>query len=144
MAPKQKYCSPHMSRDFPGSSIGKESTCNAGDPRSFPGSGRSSGGGHSNPLQYSCLENPMDRGAWRATDHGVAEWDTAKQLTHYCMRQFQNKCPCFLLSPLPSTHQMGISGAAAGRCFFLPGTANCGNTPPCPRKAEQKPGLRTP
>ena len=40
---------------------------------SFPESGRSPGGGHGNPLQYSCLENPMDRGAWRATDHGVAK-----------------------------------------------------------------------
>ena len=42
---------------------GKESTCNAGDAGSIPGSGRSPGGGNGNPLQYSCLENPMDRGA---------------------------------------------------------------------------------
>ena len=49
---------------------------NAGDSRdvgSIPGSGRSPGGGHSNPLQYSCLENPMDREAWWATVHGVAK-----------------------------------------------------------------------
>ena len=45
-------------------------TCNAGDLGSIPGSGRSSGGGHGNPLQYSCLGNPLDRGAWRATVHG--------------------------------------------------------------------------
>ena len=51
---------------FPGGSDGKESTCNVGDPGSIPGSGRSPGGGHGNPLQYSCLESPMDRGAWRA------------------------------------------------------------------------------
>ena len=46
---------------------GKESACNAGDTGSIPGSGRSPGEGHGNPLQYSCLENPMDRGAWWAT-----------------------------------------------------------------------------
>ena len=45
---------------------------NAGDTGSIPGLGRSPGGGHGHPLQYSCLENPMDRGAWRATVHGVA------------------------------------------------------------------------
>ena len=43
------------------------------DPGSIPGSGRSKGGGHGNPLQYSCLENPMDRGAWRTTVHRVAK-----------------------------------------------------------------------
>ena len=49
---------------FPGGSEGKESTCNAEDLDSIPGSGRSPGEGNDNPLQYSCLENPMDRGAW--------------------------------------------------------------------------------
>ena len=48
---------------FPGGSNGKESACNTGDPDLTPGSGRSPGGGHGNPLQHSCLENPMDRGA---------------------------------------------------------------------------------
>ena len=57
---------------FPGGSGGKESTCNAGDLSSVPGSGRSSGEGNGYPLQYSCLENPMDRGAWWATIHRVA------------------------------------------------------------------------
>ena len=61
---------------FPGGSDGKESTCNAGDPGSIPGSGRSPGEGNGNPLQYSCLENPMDRGAWWATVHGVAKSET--------------------------------------------------------------------
>ena len=54
----------------------QEPTCNAGDAGdagSVPGLGRSPGGGHGNLLQYSCLENPMDRGAWRATIHGVAK-----------------------------------------------------------------------
>ena len=49
----------------------KESACNAGDLGSIPGLGRSPGEGNGNPLQYSCLENPMDRGAWLATVHGV-------------------------------------------------------------------------
>ena len=58
---------------FFGGSDSKESTCNEVDLGSIPGLGRSPGGGHGNPLQYSCLENPMDRGAWRATVHGVAK-----------------------------------------------------------------------
>ena len=57
---------------FPHNSVGKESDCNAGDPGSIPELGRSPGEGNGNPVQYSCLENPMDRGAWRATVHGVA------------------------------------------------------------------------
>ena len=52
---------------FPYSLVSKESACNAGDPGSIPGLGRSPGEGNSNPLQYTCLENPMDRGAWQAT-----------------------------------------------------------------------------
>ena len=56
---------------FPHSSVGKESACNAGDLGSIPGSGRSPGEGNGNPLQYSCLENPLDRGACQATDHGI-------------------------------------------------------------------------
>ena len=51
----------------------KASACNAGDPGSIPGSGRSLGEGNGNPLQYSCLENSMDGGAWWATVHGVAK-----------------------------------------------------------------------
>ena len=64
---------------FPGVSVGKESTCNAGDAGdmgSIPGVGRSPGGEHGNPLLYSCLENPMDRGAWRATVCGVPKSQT--------------------------------------------------------------------
>ena len=60
---------------FPGGSDGKDSTCSEGDPGSIPGSGRSSVEGNGNPLQYSCLENPMDRGVWQATVHGVTESD---------------------------------------------------------------------
>ena len=57
--------------DFPCSSVGKESACNAGDPGSIPESGKSPGERNGNPFQYSCLENPMDRGTWQATVHGV-------------------------------------------------------------------------
>ena len=61
--------------------LGGKSVCNAGDSGAIPGSGRSPGGGNGNPLQYSCLGNPMDRGAWRATVHRVAGSDTTELLT---------------------------------------------------------------
>ena len=63
---------------FPGDSDGKGSVYNAGDPGSTTGLGRSPGEGNGNPLQDYCLENPMDRGAWWATAHGVAESDTTE------------------------------------------------------------------
>ena len=56
-----------------GGSNGKESACSVGDLGLIPGMGRAPGGGHGNPLQYSCLENFIDRRAWRATAHGVTE-----------------------------------------------------------------------
>ena len=58
---------------FPGGSNGKESACNVGDAGLIPGSGRFPGKGNVYPLQYSCLENSMDRAAWWATVHGVAK-----------------------------------------------------------------------
>ena len=64
--------------DFPGGSDGKASVYNVGDLGSIPGSGRSPGEGNGNPLQYSCLENPMDRGAWYPWGH--KESDTTEQL----------------------------------------------------------------
>ena len=67
---------------FPGGSDGKESACNAEDPGLTPGWGRSPGVGNGNPLWYFCLENPMDRGAWQATVHGIAESGSTEQLTH--------------------------------------------------------------
>ena len=60
---------------FPGGFDGKESAYNAGNLGSIPGSGRSPGGGHGNPLQYSGLENPMDTGAWWTTVHKVTKRD---------------------------------------------------------------------
>ena len=71
---------------FPGGSVVKNSPANAGDLRdagSIPGSGRSLGVGKGNPLQYSCLENLMDRGVWQATVHGVAKsWIQLHVHTH--------------------------------------------------------------
>ena len=62
---------------FPGGSVVQNSPANAGDKGLIPGSGRSPGEGNGNPLQYSCLGNPMERGGWGATVHGATkEWDT--------------------------------------------------------------------
>ena len=67
---------PSLRPGFPGGSDGKESACNAGDECLIPGSGICPGEGNGNLLQYSCLENPMDRGAWQAAVHGVAKSQT--------------------------------------------------------------------
>ena len=61
---------------FPGSSVMKNPLANAGDVGLIPGSGRSPGRGNSSPLQYSCLENPLDRGAWQTIVHGVTKNQT--------------------------------------------------------------------
>ena len=68
---------------FPGGSDHKESDCNMGDPGSIPGSGRSPGEGSGCPLQYSCLENSMDRGVWWATVHGITELDMTEQFNTF-------------------------------------------------------------
>ena len=85
---------------FPGGSDSNESTCNAGDLGSIPGLGRPLGGGHGNALQYSCLENPMDRGAWWDTVHGVTKNQTQqsnqaehKQCIEKQSHHFANKGP---------------------------------------------------
>ena len=79
---KMKQKSREIKGGFLGGSDGKESACNAGDLGSLPGWGRSPGEGDGNPLQYSCLENPTDRGAWQATvKGGRKESDRADQLT---------------------------------------------------------------
>jgi len=70
---------------FPGGSDGKESACNSGGLGSIPGSGRSPGEGKGDPLQYSCLENSMDRGARR--DTGCKQLNMTEQLTHFAIQQ---------------------------------------------------------
>ena len=91
-------------RGFTGCSDAKESTCNVGAPGSIPGSGRSLGGGNGNPLQYSCLENSMDRGAWQATVQGVTkELDMTK---HAHTHTHTHTEVCSLADPAkPSTPQ---------------------------------------
>ena len=77
---------------FPDGSTGKESPCNAGDLGLIPGLGRTSGEGNANPLQYSCLENSIDRGAWLATVHGVAKSRTQLSdfhLLHYILQKVE-------------------------------------------------------
>ena len=77
---------------FPGGSDGKEPACSAGDPGSIPGPGRSPGEGNGNPLQYPCLENPMDGGAWKTTVHGVAKsWNDFTFTSLSCMGKHEKK-----------------------------------------------------
>ena len=71
-----KHCPGNYMPGFPGGSEGRASACNAGDLGAIPGSGRSPGEGNGNPLQYSCLKNPMDGGAWWTTVHGIAKGRT--------------------------------------------------------------------
>ena len=76
----------HQMTGFPGSSVVKSPPPNVGDAEDaglIPGSGRSPGGGNGNPPQYSCWDNTVDRGAWRATVHEVADSDTTEQLSRY-------------------------------------------------------------
>ena len=80
---------------FPGGSVVKNPPTNAEDVGSIPGWGRSPGGGHGNPLQYSCLENPMDRGAWCATVHRVAKrHDRATQQQQQKLEDGHKNCVC--------------------------------------------------
>ena len=75
-------CSGEDSWGFPGGLDGRESACSAGGPSPIPGSGRSPGEENGNPLQCSCLENSVGRGAWWATVHGVAKRRTRLKCQH--------------------------------------------------------------
>ena len=99
----------------PGWLSGKESTCNAGDRGSIPGLGRSPGEGHGNPPQCSCLESPMDRGAWHVAVHRVAGSDTTevtKQQQHVLTLKRKNTNE---FTKQKETHRLGkLTGAGAG------------------------------
>ena len=97
---------PSFYMGFPGGSDSKESACNARDLGSIPGSERSPGGGNGNPLQYSCLENSMDRGAWKATVHGVTkrhDWAT-NTITLSSCKKIKEKRIAVYLSPDSKSH----------------------------------------
>ena len=107
--------------DFSGGSDGKESACNAGDPASIPGLGRSPGEEIGNPLQYSCLENPLDRGAWQVTVHGLQRVRQTEQLTHtVCTFQISYPyiAPSPSLSPLVTTSLFSISVSLFLFCYI--------------------------
>ena len=101
---------------FPGGSDDKESDCKAGDPGLIPGSGRFSGGGHINPFQLSCLENPMDRRAWQATVHPTKELDMTKSnwartsVKRFFVFCFSEDCwfPCILILAKTFTAHIGL------------------------------------
>ena len=92
----KSHIHPHMT-GLPCSSDSKESACKAGDPGSIPGSGRSSGEWHGNPQQYSCLENPMDRGPWQATVHEVTNSRTWLATNTTTTTSFKACLLCILL-----------------------------------------------
>ena len=89
----------NLSKGLPWWLSGKESACNAGDLSSIPGSGRSPGGGHGNPLQDSCLENPMDRRAWWAPVHRTVFVSSVElDMTEHSYTHYKNvRIPCLIL-----------------------------------------------
>ena len=108
---------------FPGSSDGKVSACNAGDLGSFTGWGRSSGEGNGNLLQYSCLENSMDGGAWWATVHGVTKSQTRlSDFTSFLFICLDESFPC---SPELSQHCYSGIVLVAHQCFRLSNPMGC-------------------
>ena len=105
---------------FPSGSEGKESPCNAEDPCSIPGWERTPGEGNGYPLQYPCLENPMDRGAWRAADHRVTKSQTRLSdqhlLTWFAFALATLHVACGILVPLPQGWNPGLQQP---KCWVL-------------------------
>ena len=100
-----KRCLLNQGTGFPRGSVVKNPPANTGDKGSIPGSGRSPGGGNGNPLQCSCLENPMDRGAWRTTVHGVAKSRTQlKRLSLHTTGSQLAKEKCTESQPAPQSN----------------------------------------
>ena len=98
-------------------SDGKEPACDAWDPGSIPGSGRSPGEGLGNPLQYSCPENPMDRGAWRAIVNGVAKsWTRLKRLSMHAHGRNHS-----VWAPFPWPKCAPLAGSATGAPWEMEG-----------------------
>jgi len=97
----------------------KNPPANAGDLRDMgliPGSGRSPGEGHGNPLQYSCLENPMDRGAWRATDHRFAKSDTTEETYHTHNKSTLCRCLKFISHMKRSSPRFRCLNSGVPKC----------------------------
>ena len=104
-----------LNSSFPGGSDGKASVYDAGDSGSIPGSGRSTGDGNDNPLQYCCLENPMDRGARKATVHGITKSRTRLSdytscwtvlLKRTCELSLVEKNNCWATVPMPEKRKL--------------------------------------
>ena len=122
LCPHPAFCA--LMRIFhlhPGGSDGKESACNVGQLGSIPGSGSSLGEGNGNPLQYSYLENPMDRGAWQATVHGVTKSRT--QLSNYHTHTFNSastpaRTPPLIFDSLPPSLEESYPGPCLSYYHF--------------------------
>ena len=100
---------------FPGGSDGKESAYNVSDLGLIPGSGRFPGEGNDNPLQYSCLENPMNRGACWATGHGIAKsWTQLSDWTELKINSLFQLCVCHLTRDFPGGSDSKESASNAG------------------------------
>ena len=109
---------------FPGSSDGEESACNAGDLGSIPGLGRSPGEGSAYILQYSCLENSMDKGACWATVHEVPELDPTERLTHTQKRN----CGCLpkgVQDQRSNVNDIRVCGLKGDMTVLQVGGSNC-------------------
>ena len=100
-----RFCQTNTFWGFPGGSVGKESACNVGDLGLIPGLGRFPKGGHGNPLQYSCLENPMDGGVCWATVHGVTKSWTPERLSR---AQWQAGSTVGLVTGLLGRSRLGL------------------------------------